>query len=172
MKTTTAALGGVATIGTAAETGGRTRLLPKADNDYRGHRFAVWLLWPMILGNGFLFAVHVFLHDSGAQQIGTMPLDTYAPNAAATIVAFVAQWGLKQGLTAALCAVVLWRYRAWIPLIFAFLAFEQVAKMAIGGFKPIHTVETPPGAAITVAMTVCALVGFVLALRQREGAAS
>jgi hypothetical protein len=35
--------------------------------------------------------------------------------------------------------------------------------------KPVITVETPPGAAITEAMTLLALVGFALSLRWKEG---
>ena len=151
----------------------RERLLPRVvDNEYHGSQLAIWLLIPLIAGNLFLAGIHVLLPDSGGQVIATMPLDSYAPNAAGTIVAFIAQWGWKQGLTAALLVVVLLRYRALIPLMLLFLAVEQVGKMVIGGFKPVHTIETPPGAAVTLVMTACALVGFALSLRWKPGAPS
>lgn len=143
-----------------------SRLFPEnLDNDYRGHPLALWLFYPITLVTIGRSLVHIFTADGGAQSIATIPLDAMTPNGSAAVVTMFALWGLSQLLFGLLYVVVLWRYRALLPLMYLFLLVEYVGRFAIGHWKPIVTVETPPGATGNYVFMVVGLVMLVLSLR-------
>ena len=147
------------------------RLFPRmVDNDYRGHPFALWVLVPVTLLTLVRSLVHMFRVDGGAQSIATIPLDRYSDPAAAAVILIFALWGLSQLLLGLLYVVVLVRYRALIPLMYLTLILEYCGRLALGAWKPMETLERPPGARFTLIMIVLSLVMFVLSLRQRPGA--
>ena len=147
------------------------RLFPRmVDNDYRGHPFALWVLVPVTLLTLVRSLVHMFRVDGGAQSIATLPLDRYSDPAAAAVILIFALWGLSQLLLGLLYVVVLVRYRALIPLMYLTLILEYCGRLALGAWKPMETLERPPGARFTLIMIVLSLVMFVLSLRQRPGA--
>jgi hypothetical protein len=109
------------------------RLLPRSiDNRYRGSQVALWILVPITLLTFYRGGVHLLLPDSGAQSIATIPLDSYSAEGAKTVVSFIAQWGWLQLLMACLYVIVLFRYRALIPLIYLLLFVEYVGRNVIG----------------------------------------
>ena len=145
------------------------RLLPSpVDNRVRGHKFALWLFYPITLVSLVRSCIHIFRSDGGAQSIATIPLDTFTPDGFATVVGLFAQWGLSQLVIALLFTVVLFRYRALLSLVYVLLLVEYVGRIAIGAIKPIFTVETPPGGPLGYAMVVLAIVGLTLSLRWKE----
>ena len=147
------------------------RLFPRmVDNDYRGHPFALWVLVPVTLLTLVRSLVHMFRVDGGAQSIATIPLDRYSDPAAAAVILIFALWGLSQLLLGLLYVVVLVRYRALIPLMYLTLILEYCGRLALGAWKPMETLERPPGARFTLIMIVLSLVMFVLSLRRRPGA--
>lgn len=147
------------------------RLFPRmVDNDYRGHPVALWVLVPVTLLTLVRSLVHMFRVDGGAQSIATIPLDRYSDPAAAAVILIFALWGLSQLLLGLLYVVVLVRYRALIPLMYLTLILEYCGRLALGAWKPMETLERPPGARFTLIMIVLSLVMFVLSLRQRPSA--
>ena len=145
------------------------RIFPlPADNRFRGHPFALWLFVPLTLVVIVRSCLHVFLGDGGAQSIATIPLDTFSTGAVATVISIFALWGLSQLLLALIFAVVWFRYRALISLMYLIFLVENLGRIAIGMGKPVFAVETPPGAPGSYIFALVSLVGLILSLRWRE----
>jgi len=141
---------------------------PLINNDYQGHRIALWLFIPITAITLGRSLVHIFLYDGGAQSIATIPLDTYTPAAADAVVRGFALWGLSQLLLAFLYVGVLWRWRTLLPLMYLLLVVEYVGRFAIGVMKPVVTLGTPPGATANFVFVGLGLVMLVLSLRSRD----
>lgn len=146
------------------------RLLPKTiDNRFRGHRVALWMFYPITLITIVRSLIHVFRSDGGAQSIATIPLDGFTEAGAAAVVAVFAQWGLSQLLMGGLYALVLFRYRAMIPLMYVLILIEYAGRLAVGAMKPIVTIDTAPGGPGSIVVVVMAITGIVLCLRGEGG---
>lgn len=144
------------------------RLFPRSvDNDYRGHRLALWVLVPITFLTLGRSLIHMFRFDGGAQSIATIPLDRYSDPAAAAVILIFGLWGLSQLLLGLLYVVVLIRYRALIPLMYLTLILEYCGRVALGAWKPIETLGRPPGARFTLVMIVLSVVMFWFSLRKR-----
>ena len=149
------------------------RLLPKTiDNRFRGHRVALWMFYPITLITIVRSLIHVFRSDGGAQSIATIPLDGFTEAGAAAVVAVFAvfaQWGLSQLLMGGLYALVSFRYRAMIPLMYVLILIEYAGRLAVGAMKPIVTIDTAPGGPGSIVVVVMAITCIVLCLRGEGG---
>jgi len=108
------------------------RIFPKqADNTYRGHRLALWLLVLIVLlklamSYGILFDTrHVI------QTADSIALDSFDAPAQDAVVLIFRLLGVSHLLLALLGVVVLLRYRALIPFFYVVLLIEQIARKAI-----------------------------------------
>jgi len=147
------------------------RLFPgRLDNDYRGHPVALWVFVPITLVTIVRSLIHIFVADGGAQSIAAIPLDAMTPNGAAAVVLIFALWGLSQLLLGLLYVVVLWRYRALLPLMYVLLLVEYAGRLLLGAWKPILTLETPPGGPGSFAFAAVAVAMLWLSLRRRGDA--
>jgi len=145
------------------------RILPeRIDDHYRGHKFALWAFYPITLMTVVRSLIHIFRSDGGAQSIATIPLDTFGPGGGETVISVFALWGLSQLLIGLLFALVLFRYRAMIPLMYALVLAEYLGRIAIGTVKPIVTVGTPPGGPGSLVMIALGVIGLVLSLRREN----
>jgi hypothetical protein len=63
-----------------------------------------------------------------------------------------------------LCMLVLVRYRAMIPFMFALLLLEHLSKRLILHFLPIPRTGTPPGNAVNLVLLALMIVGLALSL--------
>lgn len=141
------------------------RLFPaQFDNVFRGNRLALWLLYPLTAVTLWRSQHHLFAPDGGAQSIATIPLDSYAAGASATIIAIFAQWGLVQLLLALLMLLAAVRYKSMVPLMWLIVLVEWTGRGLIGQFKPIETLGTASGQTGNLVVPVIALVMLVLAL--------
>ena len=61
--------------------------------------------------------------------------------------------------------LIIWRYQSLIPLGWALILFEWTGRLVIGFFKPIETVETPPGAIGNVVIPTLAIIMLPMSLR-------
>jgi hypothetical protein len=146
------------------------RIFPKTiDNQYRGDAIAKWLFVIITIHAIVRSLTHMFLPDGGAQSIATIPLDTFSPNAASTIIGLFAYWGLSQLVFGLVFVLVLWRYQSLIPLMWVFMFIEYTGRLLIGGFyKPFVVVGTAPGAVLNHVFPVLALVMLVLSLKETK----
>src|SRR5512146_601037 len=95
-------------------------ILPRsADNNYRGHKLALWLFALVVLMrvmmslNSMLNGYYIAISADG------IPLNTYPAAAAQAAVSLFALLGLAHFTICLLCVVVLARYRSLVPLMFA-----------------------------------------------------
>ena len=136
----------------------------RIDNAYRGRSLALWLLALVafvkllqsvaVLASGYTIA-------KGADGI---PLDSYPPAAAQTVVALFALVGLSRLILSLLCGIVLLRYRRAVPFMFALLALEYLAKELTLHFVPLVRAGAPVGPTVNLALFGLTVVGLALSL--------
>jgi hypothetical protein len=110
--------------------------------------------------------VHMFAPDGGAQSIATIPLDSFTPNVANTVILMFALGGLSQLLIGIIYVAVLWRYNALIPFMYLLMILEYGLRIVLGTLKPIETTSTAPGAIGDYVMVPLAIIMLILSLRE------
>ena len=147
-------------------------LPPRLDNTYRGRKLALWLFGLVVLIRSIQSVMIIVNGYSIARSADGIPLETYAPAAAQTILALFAISSLNRLFISLVCVVVLVRYRSAIPSMFALLALTYLAGEVILRFIPIVRVGTPPGPIVNLIMFALMIVGLALSLwkRNNEGA--
>ena len=143
------------------------RLLPPTiDNTYRGQKAALWLLGLLLLTKIAMSLNSIINGYKVATSADGIPLETYPPAAARTIVALFGIWGLGHFVLCLLGTLVLVRYRSMVPFMFALLLLEHLSRRLILYVMPIDRVGSPPGFAVNVILLVLMIVGLALSLRR------
>ena len=141
------------------------RIFPeRIDNHFRGHRFALWLFVPITFMKVALGLVHIFNADGGAQSVSTIPLDTYSAGAAQNVIALFARLGLDQLILGLIFVVVLFRYRAMIPLMYVLIIAQYIALEGIVYMKPLALAGASGASTLHLVLTVLSISGLVLSL--------
>ena len=119
-------------------------LLPaQADNTMRGSKLPFYL-FILIAGIGTVRSfIHILSPDGGAGSIAGMDMTVSGANE--VILAF-ALWGSAQLIYALLQWLVILRYRALVPFMWAVQFLETTLRMVVGHIKPVTFAHTPPGA--------------------------
>ena len=142
------------------------RIFPEQfDNRYRGHRFALWLFFPLTFVNMAIALVAIFRKDGGAQSADGIPLDTFVAGGAETVIGIVAILGLAKLILGLFSVLALVRYRSMIPLMYVVVVAEQLGRKGIGLMKPIVHIGTPTGGFVNLAIITLSIVGLFLSLR-------
>ncbi len=146
------------------------KLLPQPiGNRYSGSKIALWL-FGLIVFVQILQSVMVIVNGySVAQSADGIPLETYPAAAAQTILAIFMVSSLRRLFISLMCAVVLFRYRSAVPLMFVVLGLNYLGGEVIFQFVPIVRVGTPPGVVMTLIMFGLTVVGLALSLWRRGG---
>jgi hypothetical protein len=146
------------------------KLLPQSiDNKYSGSKIALWL-FGLIVFVHILQSVMVIVNGhSIAQSADGIPLETYSAAAAQTILAIFMISSLRRLIISLICAVVLFRYRSAVPLMFVVLGLSYLGGQVIFQFVPIVRVGTPPGVVMNLIMFGLTIVGLALSLWRRGG---
>jgi len=145
-------------------------LLPRRlDNEYRGSKLALWLFCLVVAMKSAQSLAIIFNGYSTARNADGIPLDSYPPTVAQTVVAAFVQGSLWRLFFCFLCGLVLWRYRSAVPLMFALLALNYLAAQLALKFVPLIRVGTPIGPLVNLMLFVVMLVGLGLSLRRRDG---
>ena len=145
------------------------RIFPKQiDNHYRGHKFALWLLYPITFMNVAIALVGIFASDGGAQSADGIPLDTFGAGGAQAVIAVVALLGLAKLLLGLLFVLALFRYRSMIPLMYVLIVVDYLSHKGILLMKPIVRVGTPSGGFVTATLFALSVIGLVLSLRGKD----
>lgn len=145
------------------------KLFPKQlNNDYRGAPIAKWVFIALVLMTIARSLAHMLLPDGGAQSIATIPLNDFTSNGAAAVIHIFALWGLSQMLFGLLYIVVLWRYRALIPLMWLFTIIEYSSRLLLTFAKPFKIHGTAPGAFGNYILIPLALFMLALSLKEQK----
>jgi hypothetical protein len=143
---------------------------PHIDNAFRGRRLAVWLFALILL---MKTAQSVAVLVGGASVLmgaDGIPLDTYTPSAAQTVVSLWALLGLTRLLICLLGLLVLVRYRSMLPFMFGFLVLLDAGRHIVLQYLPIARVGTPPGPIVNSMLMALTIAGLVLSLLPRRTA--
>lgn len=137
------------------------RLLPRAPNDeYRGHRLALWLFGLVLLAKSVQSLAIIFNGYSTARGADGIPLEAYPSAAAQALVAVFAQGSLWRLTFCLLGMAVLVRYRNLVPLMFALLVGNYLAGEVIFRFVPLGRVGTPLGPIVNLVLFALMLGGL------------
>jgi hypothetical protein len=144
-------------------------LLPqRADNTYRGHKLALVLLGLLLLLKAGISLGSIFNGHTAASSADGIPIDTYTPAGARTVLSLYALLGLSNLVICLVGTVVLVRYRTLIPLMFALFLLQQLGRQLILQLLPIARTGTPPGSAINLVILGVMVVGLALSLWRRD----
>ena len=145
-------------------------LLPRRlDNEFRGNKLALWLFGLVVALKSAQSLAIIFNGYSTARDADGIPLDSYTPAVAQTVVAVFAQGSLWRLFFCLVCVLVLFRYRSAVPLMFALLALHYLAAQLVLKFVPLLRVGMPVGPLVNLMLFVVMLVGLGLSLRRRGG---
>jgi hypothetical protein len=144
-------------------------LLPaRADNSYRGHRLALWLLGLVLLLYGVIGTNSILNGQKVASTADGIPLDRFGPAGVQTVVSLFGLLGVSRLVLVLLGAVVLVRYRTLVPPLLALLLLEQLAKRAFLAFHPVAQTGKPPGTFVTFGILAATIAGLTLSLWPRR----
>jgi hypothetical protein len=146
----------------------RRLLPPRADNDYRGHKLALWIFALLVLLKGGIGLGTIFSGRSAAVSTDGIPLDTFGAAGGDAFVSLLAAWGLAQVALNLVGVAVLIRYRTLVSFMFALLLLEHLARRAIFWVLPMPRTEHAPGYFINMALVAAMIVGLALSLWHRE----
>jgi len=146
------------------------KFLPqRIDNAYSGHRLALWIFALVVSVKILQTLLAIFNGHLVIVSANGIPLDTYTPAIAQTVVAVWALSGLYRLIIYLLCVLVLVRYRSGIPFMFALLALEFLAAQLILHFIPLVRTGTPPATFVNRILFALMIVGLVLSLWNQGG---
>ena len=146
------------------------KLLPRPiDNSYSGSKSALWLFGLIVFVHILQSVMVLFNGYSTAQSADGIPLETYPAAAAQTILAIFMIASLRRLIISLMCAVVLFRYRSAVPLMFVALGLNYLGGQLILQFVPVVRVGTPPGVIMNLIMFGLTVVGLALSLWRRGG---
>ena len=146
-----------------------SQLLPRQfDNAYRGSRGALWLLGLLLAMKAAMSLNSIFNGRVVASSADGIPLDTFTPAAAQTVVALFAIWAVAQLAICGLGVLALARYRSMVPLILALILLEHASRKLVLYFIPVARTGSPPGWMVNLVLFTLEVVGLALALRRRE----
>ena len=102
-----------------SQTGFLARLFPaQIDNHFRGSRLALWLFGFIVFARLGMGAEFVFNAYATAMNADGLPMGSYNPQVALTMVQMFALLGLNMMVLPLLGAIALIRYRAMVPLMY------------------------------------------------------
>ena len=146
------------------------KLLPQPiDNEYSGSKIALWLFGLIVFVHVLQSVMVLVSGQMVAQSADGIPLENYPAAAAQTILAIFMVSSLRRLIIALICAVVLFRYRSAVPLMFVVLGLSYLGGQVIFQFVPIVRVGTPPGVIMNLTMFGLTIVGLALSLWKRGG---
>jgi hypothetical protein len=147
------------------QTGIFSQLLPpRIDNTYRGQKLALWFFALFLLMKIAMSLNFIFNGYTVATSADGIPVGTFTPAGAQTVVALFAIWGLAHFILCLLGILALVRYRAMIAFMFALFLLEQLSRKLIFHFLPIGTAATPTSFYVNLMLFTLMIIGLALAL--------
>jgi hypothetical protein len=147
------------------------KLFPQPiDNTFRGYKAALWIFGLVIALRAVQSVMIIFNGYTTVRDADGIPLDTYSPDIARTIVALFALVSLWRLIFCLIGLIVLIRYRAAVSLMFLVLLVHYFAAQLLTQFHPLIRVGTPPGPMVNLTIFALILIGLTLSLAPRRTA--
>ena len=149
------------------------RIIPnQADNNYRGSPIAFYGMIPFFLLMIFSTYMHFLQPEFAAHQIATIVVFEGQPDPNRIIYMLFSLWGAQQVAFCFVNAVVLYKYRNLIPMMYILWIFIWAVRPLVinplFGMAPEHTSGVTPGKVAVPYMILYLLIMLVLSLRQAE----
>lgn len=145
------------------------KILPKEiNNNYNGKKIALYTFYLFTIMTVVRSLIHMFAADGGAQSIATIPLDTFSPQGASTVILIFSLWGLSQLIMGIFYVIVIWKYKSLIPLMYIFIFLEYLMRLILGIIKPIETTGTAPGGVINYIFIPLTIILFWLSINHKK----
>ena len=152
------------------------KLFPeRANNDFRGQKIVLWGFIAFTLLMTWRSIIHMFFEQYGFHEIANFSMIAGDPDPMILIYRFFSLWGFAQLIFCFVCWVVIFRYRALIPLMYLLWLFEWSFRtfgypliredIAVQG---IYTVGATPGAVGAPYITFLLIILFSLSLMQKK----
>ncbi len=132
--------------------------------DYRGRRLGLWIFGFVVFMKSLQMLSSLFNGRMTLRRADGIPIDTYPPGAAQTIVSLFALLAFTYLLICVICWLVLLRYRSVVPMMFMLLLLDYVCRRAILYFLPVGRTGTPGGVIVNLVLFALMVVGFVFAI--------
>jgi len=146
-----------------------SRIFPQQiDNNYRGHKLALWLFGLVVFMKGFQMLACIFNGYSTLRVADGIPLDTFTSAGAQTVVSLFALSGFSYLMICLLCVLVLVRYRSMIPFMFALLVLDYLSRRLILHFLPVVRIGTPAGFYVNLVLFALMIIGLALSLWSQD----
>jgi hypothetical protein len=142
------------------------QLLPqRIDNTYRGYRLALWLFGLLLVLKVAMSLNSIFNGSTIASSADGIPLDTFTPAGAQTVISLFALLAFSRLVISLLGILALARYRAMVPLMLVLLLLEHLGRTLILQVLPIPRAGTPPGSTINLVLLALMVIGLALSVR-------
>jgi hypothetical protein len=143
------------------------RFLPRRlDNEYGGRGLALWLFGLVVSMKSVQSLSIMLAGNRTATGADGIPLDTFPPAAAQTVVAVFAQQSLWRLTFCLVCLIALLRYRSAVPLMFGLFVVNYLAGQLLFLVVPLPHVGSPPGPVVNLVLFSLMVVGLVLSVRR------
>ena len=139
-----------------------------ADNAYRGYKLALVLFGVLLLVKAGISLGSIFNGYTAATSADGIPIDTYTPAGARTVLSLFALQGVSNLIICLIGTVVLVRYHSLIPFMFGLFLLQQLSRKVILQLLPIERTGTPPGSAINTVILTMMILGLALSLWRRH----
>lgn len=142
------------------------RLFPNQfDNRFDGHRLALWLLG-VLVALKLIMSINSIVNTASVARGGDgLPLEAYGAAGARAVLMLFALMSLGQLVLTVLGLIALIRYRAMVPLVYAVLLLEHVARrIIVQAYAVERTSSSPVGVYINIALLGLLTAGFALSL--------
>lgn len=145
-----------------------SQLFPqRIDNTYRGYKLALWLLGLLLLMRIAISLGSIFNGHTAASSADGIPLDTFTPAGAQTVLSLFALLGLSRLMLGLIGILALVRYRAMVPLMFVLLLLETLGRKLILQALPIPRTGAPPASTMNLVLLALMIVGLALSVWPR-----
>jgi hypothetical protein len=141
-------------------------ILPQPNNSYSGSKISLYYLVLLACMFTFRGCVHYFAPDVGNGIIAGIPLETYPEGAVQTINTHAGNFGRYHLIEAVLAWLIIFRWRALIPIFFLYVGITEVMGIILITWKPLPV--TPPGEIGAYLLFPITLVAFLLSVRQAK----
>ena len=142
------------------------RLFPRQiDNRYEGYRAALWLLGLLVALKLVVSLNSIFNTASVAQGADGIPLDSFSPAAARTVLMLFALAALGQLVLALVAVAALIRWRALVPFLYLVSLLEQaVRRFIVQSYQVPRTGDLSFGWYMNAGIVALLVIGLVLSL--------
>ena len=142
-----------------------SRFLPRyIDNQYRGHRLALWFFWVVIIMRALQGLSIIIAGPAIVRDADGIPIETFPTGASQSIVALFVLSGFSRLVFSLLGVFTFIWYRSAVTFVFAVLALDQLGKEMLLYVYPLLRVGNPMGPKVNLGLLVLTLFGLALSI--------